>query len=152
MKITILILLLLIAPYLAVRVFSAVTSYKVNPRVAAVVGISLLFIFAGAGHFIKTQEMVQMLPPWVPERTLLVYLTGLFEFALAAGFLIHQTRKIAGWLAIIALILFFPANVYTAINYLPFGGNEMGPLYILIRGALQLFFIIWIYWFAVKSS
>lgn len=150
MTILILIFLILIVPYLGARALSAYTEYKLNPRIAAVVGISLLFIFTGLGHFMKTTEMIEMLPPWVPERLLLIHLTGIFEFALAAGFLIHRTIRISGWLAILALILFFPANIYAAINHLPMGGHELGPIYLLIRAPIQLFIIVWIYWFTIK--
>ena len=151
MTILVILLLILFVPYLAARALSAYTEYKVNPRVAAVIGISFLFIVTGLGHFIKSAEMVQMLPPWVPERLLLVHITGIFEFALAAGFLIHQTRRLTGYFAILALILFFPANIYASINHLPMGGHELGPIYLLIRAPMQVFMIIWIYWFATKK-
>lgn len=152
MKTPIIFLLILVVPYLAAKALSSYTEYRLNPRVAAVIGISFLFIATGLGHFIKTADMAQMLPPWVPERMLLVHLTGIFEFALAAGFLIHQTRRISGYLAILALILFFPANIYAAINHLPMGGGELGPVYLLIRAPIQIFIIFWIYWFAIKVS
>lgn len=151
MKTPIIFLLILGLPYVVAKTLSAYTKYKPNPRVAAVVGISLLFILTGLGHFMKTQELARMLPPWVPERILIVHLSGIFEFALAAGFLIHQTRRITGWIAIIALILFFPLNIYAAINHISLGGHAWSPMYLLIRGPLQLIIISWIYWFAVKS-
>jgi len=134
------------------KALSAYTEYKLNPRVAAVVGLSLLFIFTGLGHFMITEQLVIMMPEWVPERVLIVYLSGLFEFALAAGFLIHQTRRITGWIAIIALIFFFPLNIYAAVNHIPHGGHAWGPVYLLIRGPLQIIIISWIYWFAIRTS
>lgn len=152
MTIPIVILLILIIPYLSAKTLSAYTEYKLNPRIAVVIGISLLFIFTGLGHFMKTAEMVEMLPAWVPKRLLLVHLTGLLEFALAAGFLIHQTRRVSAWLAILALILFFSANIYAAVNHLPMGGHVWGPIYLLIRAPLQAFIIFWIYWFAIKKA
>ena len=92
-----------------------------------------------------------MLPPWVPEKFLIVHVSGIFEFALAAGFPIHKTRRFAGWIAFIALILFFPLNIYAALNHILHGGHAWGPVYLLIRGPLQLIIIYWIYWFAVKK-
>ena len=32
------------------------------------VSLALLFFFTGLGHFLATEQMVQMLPPWVPAR------------------------------------------------------------------------------------
>jgi len=99
-----------------------------------------------------TDDLAIMLPSWVPKPLEIVHLSGIFEFALAAGFLIHQTRRITGWIAIIALILFFPLNIYAVVNHIPHGGHAWGPVYLLIRGPLQLIIISWIYWFAVKKS
>jgi uncharacterized membrane protein len=152
MKTPIIFLLILTVPYFVVKALSAYTEYNLNPRVAAVIGLSLLFIFTGLGHFMITEQLVIMMPEWVPERVLIVHLSGLFEFALATGFLIHQTRRIAGWIAIVALILFSPLNIYAAVNHIPHSGNAWGPLYLLIRGPLPLIIIFWIYWFAIKRS
>ena len=152
MKTPIIFILILTVPYLAAKALSVYTNFKINPRVAAVIGLSLLFIFTGLGHFMITNELAMLLPPWVPEKVLIVHLSGIFEFALAAGFLIHQTRRITAWIAIIALILFFPLNIYAVVNYIPHGGHAWGPVYLLIRGPLQLIIIAWIYWFAIKRS
>jgi hypothetical protein len=35
--------------------------------------VSLVFAFTAIGHFVKTPEMTQMLPPWVPMRAPLIY-------------------------------------------------------------------------------
>jgi uncharacterized membrane protein len=49
-----------------------------------------------------TEELAIMLLPWVPEKFLIVHVSGIFEFALAARFLMHQTRRFTGWITIIA--------------------------------------------------
>jgi hypothetical protein len=36
------------------------------------IGVSLVFAFTAVGHFIKTAEMTQMLPAWVPMRLPLI--------------------------------------------------------------------------------
>ena len=40
---------------------------------------SLFFIFTSIGHFISTEGMAAMLPPSVPYRIELIYLTGVLE-------------------------------------------------------------------------
>jgi uncharacterized membrane protein len=57
------------------------------------VGIALVFAFTGVGHFIKTSAMTQMLPSWVPMRTPLVYITGVFELLAAAAVLITPLSR-----------------------------------------------------------
>lgn len=147
----IIMLLLLMTPYLIGRVFSAVTRREFDARAAAVIGLGILFIFTGIGHFIKTESMAQMLPSWVPQQVFLVYLTGLLEFAIAVGFLVPKYRRLTGWVAAVMLVWFFPANIYAAVNRIPMGGHAWGPVYLLIRGPLQAIILFWVYWFTIRQ-
>jgi uncharacterized membrane protein len=122
----ILMLLLMTAPYAAARLLSAITHRNRHASGAAAAGLSFLFVFTGIGHFTETQAMSQMLLPWVPARVLLVYLAGVLEFAIAAGFLIPRSRRFTGWVAAAVLLLFFPANIYAAIHHIPMGGHAWG--------------------------
>jgi uncharacterized membrane protein len=92
-----------------------------------------------------------MLPPWVPERVLLVYLTGVLEFAMAAGFLVRKSRRLTGWATTAVLVLFFPVNIYAALNQIPMGGHAWGPVYLLIRAPLQVIILLWVYWFTIRG-
>jgi uncharacterized membrane protein len=145
-------LVLMTAPYLIVRLLSVVIGgRRFNARRAAAVGLGILFVFTGVGHFIQTGPMVQMLPPWVPGRVVLVYLTGILEFAIAVGFFVPAVRRPTGWLAVAVLILFFPANIYSAINHVAMGGHEWGPVYLLVRAPLQVIIVLWVYWFTIRQ-
>lgn len=147
----IIMLVLMMMPYLIVRVLSALTRRDYDVRSAAAIGLGILFTFTGIGHFIQTAPMAQMLPPWVPARVLLVYLTGVLEFAIAVGFLVPKSRRFTGWVAAVALILFLPANIYAAINHVPMGGHAWGPVYLLIRAPLQAIILFWMYWFTIRQ-
>jgi uncharacterized membrane protein len=147
----IIMLVLMMAPYLVARLFSAVTRRDFDVRSAAAIGLGMLFIFTGVGHFIETEPMAQMLPPWVPGRTLLVYLTGVLEWAVAVGFLMPQSRRFTGWLAAAMLVLFFPVNIYAVIHEIPMGGHAWGPAYLLIRTPLQAIILFWVYWFTIRQ-
>lgn len=144
-------LVLMTAPCLVARILSAVTDRDFDVRGAAAVGLGLLFIFTGIGHFVRTEPMVQMLPPWVPERMLLVYLTGMLEFAIAIGFFVAKTRRFTGWIAAAVLVLFFPANIYAAIGHAPMGGHAWGPVYLLVRAPVQVMILFWVYWFTIRQ-
>jgi uncharacterized membrane protein len=147
----IIMLVLMMAPYIVVRVASAIIRRDFDVRGAAAIGLRILFIFTGTGHFIQTEPMAQMLPPWVPARVLLVYLTGVLEFAIAVGFFVPKFRRFAGWVAAVVLVLFFPANIYAAINHVPMGGHAWGPVYLLIRAPLQAIILFWVYWFTIRQ-
>jgi uncharacterized membrane protein len=143
-------LVLMTGPYLLVRLLSLVTKRDYNAQRPAAIGLALLFVFTGVGHFFDTEAMAQILPPWIPQRVLLVYLTGVFEFAVGAGFLKENYRRFTGWVAAVMLVLFFPVNVYAALNHIPMGGHAWGPAYLLIRAPLQAIILLWIYGFAIK--
>ncbi|MGH7796693.1 MAG: DoxX family protein [Candidatus Binatia bacterium] len=146
----IILLVLMTAPYLISRVLKAVTKRDGDLRGAGAIGLTLLFILTGIGHFTDTAAMAQMLPSWVPGRVAIVYVTGVLEFAIAAGFFFRKTRWMTGWIAATILVLFFPANIYAAIHQVPMGGHAWGPVYLLIRGPLQLIILAWVYWFTIR--
>jgi uncharacterized membrane protein len=116
------------------------------------VSLALVFLFTGIGHFIQTQEMAQMLPAWIPARVGIIYVTGLFEWAGAAGLLVPWLSRAAGVCLIVFLVLVFPANIHAALTRVELGGHGIGSAYLLVRGPLQLLLIWWAYWFAVRKA
>ena len=143
-----LMLLIIATPVLASL---AIPSLRSRTRSAAAVGLGLLFLFTASGHFVQTAAMVQMLPPWVPEREALIYLTGVMEIAVAIGFFVPRWRRVAGWAAAAMLVAFFPANVYAAINHVPMGGHAWGPVYLLVRAPLQAMILAWVWYFVLRT-
>jgi uncharacterized membrane protein len=143
-------LALMTAPWLLTCVASAITRRDFDGRAVGSIGLGLLFVFTGIGHFIQPAAMAQMLPSWVPERTMLVYMTGLLEFAIAVGFFVPRFRWFTGWVAGIMLVAFFPANIYAAVNHVPVGGHAWGPVYLIVRAPVQLIIVSWIYWFTIR--
>jgi uncharacterized membrane protein len=146
MTVLLVILALLIVPYLLLKPFG------VPPTLRGRIGLSQVFLFTGLGHFIKTSEMMQMLPSWVPSRELLVYVTGLLEWLFAVALLIPKLTGVTGWIICAFLIAVFPANVHAALQRVEFGGHEAGPTYLLVRLPLQLLLIGWTYWFAIRPT
>ena len=65
----------------------------------AAVGLALVFLFSGMGHFVMTQGMVEMLPGWLPLREVAVRFSGVFEWGMAVALLDPRTRKVAAWTA-----------------------------------------------------
>ncbi len=147
----IIMVLLMIAPLLLMNIASRITHQPYNVYPPAAVGLVLLFSFTSIGHFRQTELMAQMLPAWVPQRTLIVYLTGALELAIAAGFLLPPARRLTGWVAAAMLVILLPANIYAAFNHVPMGAHASGPRYLLVRAPLQLFMFVWVYWFTIRT-
>ena len=145
-------LLLLIAPYLILTLAGRGTSsFKIAASKRARVGLSLFFIFTSIGHFIRTEEMAEMIPPYVPYRLELIYLTGAFELLGAIGVWVPRLMRLIGLLLILMLVGLLPANIYSAINRVDFGGHGAGPAYLIVRVPFQLFVIWWTY-FATEQD
>lgn len=144
---------MLVLPYVALTIAGGVRGRAVaSTSTRGCIGIAIVFAFAGLGHFLLTEPMVRMLPAWVPQRTALVYATGVLELALAAAVLVPRWRRTVGWVLIVMLALFLPVNIYAAANRIPIGGHEAGAAYLLLRVPMQAFMAAWIWWFAVRKS
>ena len=145
-------LLLLVVPYLILTLLDRWTArFKLTSSKRARVGLSLFFIFTAIGHFIRTEEMAAMVPPSIPYRIELIYLTGVFELLGAIGAWIPRLTRLTGFLLTLMLIGLLPANIYSAINRVDFGGHGAGPAYLLVRVPFQLFVIWWTY-FATEQN
>ena len=139
-------LLLLVAPYLILTAAGRfVGALKISPAARARVGLTLFFLFTGVGHFVRAEEMAEMLPPAVPYRLELIYFTGVLELLGAAGVWVPRLTRLTGLFLILMLVGVLPANIYSAINRVEFGGHGAGPAYLLVRVPFQLFVIWWTY-------
>ena len=151
--------LLLTLPYLILTLVGKLfPRFNVAPAIRARVGLSLFFAFTALGHFALTEAMSEMLPPAVPYRVELIYLTGILELLGAVGVWIPRLTKLTGLLLIAMLVGILPSNIYSAMNRVEFGGHEAGPVYLLVRIPFQLFVIWWTYfateqnWFRHKNA
>ena len=118
---------------------------------AARLGLALVFGFTALGHFVKTDAMAEMLPPSVPKRRAMIWISGLFEACLAVFVLVCSKRSWVGLTIIGFLIAIFPSNIYSAIRRVEFGGHAAGPQYLIVRASLQLLLILWTYRFALDG-
>jgi uncharacterized membrane protein len=115
--------------------------------------MSVMLVFTAIGHFIYARGMAMMLPEFIPFKTAMVYLTGILEIAAAIGLLISSTRHITAFMLIIFFITILPANINAAMHKVDFqkgtyGGS--GTNYLWFRVPLQVFFIIWVWYFGLK--
>ncbi|HEU4679806.1 MAG TPA: hypothetical protein VFS35_09825 [Terrimicrobiaceae bacterium] len=113
-------------------------------------GLALVFAFAALGHFVRTDAMAQMIPSSVPQRRVLIQISGVFELAMAILVLAWPNSRLVGLVMIGFLIAVFPSNVYAAMRRVEFGGHSAGPRYLIVRAPLQLLLILWVYWFVLR--
>jgi uncharacterized membrane protein len=103
-------------------------------------GLAAMFVVTGASHFVGLREdLINMVPPALPEPALLVTITGVLELAGAAGLLWRRTVPWAAAGLTALLIAMFPANVYAALEGLTLNGSPAMPL--IPRTLLQMVFL-----------
>jgi uncharacterized membrane protein len=115
------------------------------------ISLALFFVFTGISHFFMPEAFAEMLPPAVPLRIEIIYLTGLVQILGAIGVLIPRLERLASMGLILFLVSVLPANIYSAFNYVEFGSHEAGPIYLLARIPFQVFLIGWAYYFGLRT-
>ena len=107
--------------------------------------MALLYVAAGINHFINPDIYLNIMPPYLPQPNMLVYISGLLEILLGLMLMPRLTRRAAAWGIILLLIAVFPANIQMAINYGQI--NHPGLWISLLRLPLQLVLIWWAWTF-----
>jgi uncharacterized membrane protein len=88
-----------------------------------------MFLFTAVSHFHpRTRaDLIQMVPPGLPEPALLVTATGVLELAGAAGLLVPSITRAAAFGLIGLLAAMLPANVHAAQQGLIVAGRPASP-------------------------
>jgi len=91
--------------------------------------MSAMYAFAGLMHFIKPKAYLKVMPNFMPQPKLLVYLSGVAEIVLGVALLITSLKNWA-IIGIVAMLLVF---MIVHINMLRGGKHAAGvPMWILI--------------------
>jgi uncharacterized membrane protein len=116
------------------------------------ISLALMLFLTGTAHFTQTDLMVEMMPEFMPLKRETVYFTGVIEFLAAVGLVIDKTSKPAAILLIIFFLAVLPANIVGSLKQVNLGGMENGAAYLFFRVPLQIFFILWAYYFGVRIN
>ena len=110
-----------------------------------------MFLFTAGSHFHpRTRpELIQMVPPGLPEPGLLVTATGVLEFGGAAGLLVPPVARAAAFGLIGLLAAMFPANVHAAQQGLIVAGRPASP--VMWRLPMQLLWM-WALWWTTRPT
>lgn len=113
-------------------------------------GIVIMFLFTGATHFSEMKyDYAAMIPPPFTGALWLVFVSGILEIAGAIGVLLKKTRRLAGIGLMVLLFALFPANIYAAINDIPFRGESPSELW--LRAPIQIVFALAIWWSTLRK-
>ena len=113
--------------------------------------LATMLLFTASAHFTKMKnDLVRMVPDWIPRPMALIYFTGVCEIAGAMGLLVPNVRQAAGLALIVFFIVVFPANVKAARTGVGLGGKRPTPLW--LRASMQVLFIALTWWSALWNK
>ena len=117
---------------------------KFDIKYLSLIVMGVFYISIGISHFTSPIWYVQIVPPYLPYKLELVYISGLFEILFGGMLFFRKTRFLAGWGLILLLIAVYPANIYLAQT----NGAAMNTTPLIAWGRLpvQFIFVGLAYW------
>ena len=107
--------------------------------------MGVMYIFAGLMHFIKPKMYMRVMPNYLPNHRLLVYLSGIAEIILGVGLFIPGLKAISIWGIIAMLGVFLMVHFYMLSSEKASAGI---PKWVLIlRIPLQFGLMYWAWWY-----
>ena len=113
--------------------------------------MSFMYVFIGIKHFTDPQYFLNIVPPQLPSKLFLVYLTGLIEVVGGVAILAPKTRKVGAYLLIFLLVSVFPANIYLYVSETPQSLLGISETDALIRMPFQIPLILLAFWHSKKN-
>lgn len=110
---------------------------KFDIKYLSLMVMGIFYILVGISHFTSPIWYVQIVPPSLPYKLELVYVSGLFEILFGGMLFFKKTRFLAGWGLILLLIAVYPANIYLAQT----NGAAMNTTPLVAWGRLPVQFI-----------
>ena len=80
--------------------------------VLLIYGMGAFYIFAGINHFTSPEFYLPLIPPYLPNATMINILSGVVEVLFGLLLFLPQTRKWGAIGIILMLISFIPAHWY----------------------------------------
>ncbi|WP_223033863.1 DoxX family protein [Hanstruepera marina] len=107
--------------------------------------MAIMYMFAGLMHFIKPKMYIRIMPQYLPNHKLLVYLSGLAEIVLGIALCFSITKNLAIYGIVLMLAVFMLVHVYMLSSKKAAAGI---PKWILVlRIPLQFFLMYWAYYY-----
>lgn len=113
-----------------------------------VIGILfLMFALVGLGHFMVPEMFVAIMPHNIPQKELLVLITGIAEVAGAVLLLVPPTRRLGATIILLLLLAYVPVHVNMC-----FDPDTLGDMPVWAAWLRLLFQFVLIYWAATLTA
>jgi uncharacterized membrane protein len=146
-------LIVLIAAFVISLLGCWLVDHHFNIYLAGQIAMTCMLFFTTIGHFLFPKGMTMMIPPFIPFKKTMVYITGIMEILMGFGLLIPSTQVSVGWALVFFFILVLPSNIYAAIKQVDYqraNYQGKGLSYLWFRIPMQIFLITWVLVFVLK--
>lgn len=106
------------------------------------IAFALFMIYAGLQHFLKPDFFVPFVPQFLPLKTEIVYVSGVFEIGFGLLLFFKKYAKIAALGIFVLLLLFLPIHIWDVISETPVIGSKTAT-WIRLPIQFLLIFLIW---------
>jgi uncharacterized membrane protein len=107
--------------------------------------MAAMYTIAGTMHFVIPKAYMRIMPRYLSNHKILVYLSGIIEIVLAIGLLFPATRNISIYSIVVMLIVFLLVHFYMLSGEKASAGI---PKWVLIlRIPLQFGLMYWAWWY-----
>ncbi|MBN9297734.1 MAG: hypothetical protein J0I41_12010 [Filimonas sp.] len=147
-------ILVLIGTFLLSVIISRIATGDIHLAFSGNLAMCMMLFLTATGHFLFPTGMTMMLPPIIPFKKMIIYLTGIFEIIAGVALLFPAARIVTGWLLLAFFILILPANIYAAYKHVNLEqATYEGPglNYLWFRVPEQILFIGWVYYFSIHQ-
>ena len=104
-----------------------------------------MYILAGIFHFLKPKAYLRIMPRYLPQPKLLVYLSGAAEILLGIGLFFDETKNLSIFGIILMLLVFLLVHFYMLSSKKAAAGIPVWAL--ILRLPLQFVLIWWAYFY-----
>ncbi len=105
----------------------------------------VIFVVAGALHFLAPDAYERIMPPYLPLHRELVYLSGALEILGGMGLFTERARSFAGIGLVLLLLAVWPANLQMLLDARAAGKPSWWVALLWVRLPLQLLLIAWVW-------
>ncbi|MBR9914525.1 MAG: hypothetical protein GYB32_06810 [Algicola sp.] len=107
--------------------------------------MAIIYVLAGLMHFVKPKMYMRIMPRYLPNHKLLVYLSGIAEVILGIGLLFASTRSLAIYGIIAMLLIFLLVHFYMLSSEKAGAGIPKWVLILRIPLQFALMYWAWTY-------
>lgn len=110
-------------------------------------GLGVVLLIAGIGHFASAEEFLAQVPSWMPAPEAVVAISGVVELLLGLALIATPARwrPIVGWVVAGFFIVIFPGNIWQFLEGRAAFGLD-SDVARFVRLLFQPVLVVWALW------